>query len=152
IERDIVLVTPGAWHFTTSVDVRLHGPGRPPEHPVLHIGATAAQVRLRGFDDAHARLTLDRPLPLRVGDRAILRDPGTRALWGVRVLDPAPPALRRRGAGGRRGKVLAGLGDHPDLASELARRGIASSALLRRIGVPVPVDAEEWIVGERAAT
>lgn len=150
IERDTVLVTPDAWHFTTSVDVRVVGDGALPEHPVLHIGATSMQVRARRFDDAHARLTLDRALPLRIGDRALLRDPGTRELWGVRVLDPSPPALRRRGASARRAQVLADLDDRPSLASELERRGVAPADLLRRIGVPVPADADEWLVGDRA--
>ena len=43
--------------------------------------------------------TLARPLPLRAGDRALLRDPGAQSVAaGVLVLDADPPALRRRGA------------------------------------------------------
>ena len=72
-------------------------------------------------------------LPLRVGDRALLRDPGSRRIWGVRVLDPDPPALRRRGAAAARAKDLVAAdgwlmsGAHarlaPDADAHLDRRG-----------------------------
>ena len=157
IDRDTVLVTPGAWHFTETVDVRLspagHSPGvtSAPVESVLHVGALAVPTRVRPFDDSHVRLTLARPLPLRVGDRAILRDPGGRRMWGVAVLDPAPPQLRRRGAARRRAAALATAA--PGLSSELERRGVASVELLRRIGVPLPqaVAGEKWLVGDQAA-
>lgn len=155
LARDSVLVTPDAWQPTDLVDVRLTGDERPPEHLVLHVGAVATPARLRPFDaageDRTARVTLDRPLPLRVGDRAILRDPGSRRVWGTTVLDPAPPRLRRRGAGRRRALELARATGEPSLADELRRRGVVASALLRRIGVPVPHDAPAWLVGDEVA-
>ncbi|KAE8762089.1 selenocysteine-specific translation elongation factor, partial [Georgenia thermotolerans] len=98
VGRGSVLLTPGAWHLGDTVDVRLSGAGTPPERPLLHLGATAVAAHHRPLGEGLARLRLERALPLRVGDRAILRDPGSRALWGVTVLDPAPPALGRRGA------------------------------------------------------
>ncbi|HYH34771.1 MAG TPA: SelB C-terminal domain-containing protein [Nocardioides sp.] len=158
VGRDTVLVTPDAWHFTETVDVHLAPAGREditagtPRESVLHLGAVAVPSRVRRLDDRHARLTLTRPLPLRVGDRAILRDPGDRRMWGVTVLDPAPPRLRRRGAAGRRAAALASAA--PGLDSELRRRGVASVELLRRIGVPLPasVATEQWLVGEEAAS
>lgn len=151
LARDSVLVTPDAWHFTEAADVRLTGEESPPEHAVLHVGAAAVPVRLRPFDAATGRLSLSRSLPLRIGDRAILRDPGSRRVWGVQVLDPAPPRLRRRGSGARRAGVLAAATGEPTLDAELGRRGIAAASLLRRIGVPVPDDAPSWLIGDEAA-
>ena len=158
LDRDTVLVTPDAWLFTETVDVRLAPAGHDdaaataPAQLVLHVGAAAATSRLRPLGDCHARLALARSLPLRVGDRGILRDPGGRRMWGVTVLDPAPPRLRRRGAAGRRAAALSVA--VPGVASELSRRGVAAVDLLRRIGVPLPDDvaAQEWLVSDQAAT
>jgi selenocysteine-specific elongation factor len=113
----------------------------------------------RPLADDLVRLTLERPLPLRVGDRALLRDPGSRRLWGVRVLDPAPPSLRRRGAAAARAAELAPLTGEPDLASEVARRGVVHASLLRRIGVrpaggglpPGVVAAGSWLLSAARA-
>lgn len=159
LDRDSVLVTPGAWHLTDVLDVRLTptgaGGARLPEEAHLHVGAAGSSAHVRPFDDRHARLTLERPLPLRVGDRAVLRDPGNRRMWGVVVLDPAPPSLRRRGAGARRGRSLLDHPGRPDLAWEVSRRGVVPAALLRRIGVPDAdgdIGAGDWLVGDEAAT
>jgi selenocysteine-specific elongation factor len=147
IARGTPLVTPDAWLPTTIADVRLGAvdvdPGHErrasvssqpvPQQPVLHIGAASAGCRVRPLDACHLRLTIDRPLPLRIGDRALLRDPGSRQVWGVQVLDPAPPQLRRRGAGGLRAKALSAADG--SLGEELARRGPTRHDLLRRIGV-----------------
>ncbi len=162
-ERGAVLTTPNAWRPTGVVDCRVGGVGgvggRLPERPVLHLGASAVSVRTRQLvpDGDLVRLTLDRPLPLRVGDRALLRDPGSRRIWGVRVLDPAPPPLSRRGAARARAAVLADADAVPSLAAELARRGLSGVDLLRRIGVPTAplpagaVAADGWLVdGEQA--
>ena len=174
LDRGSVLVTPGAWHVTDVADVRVSEPaalagGRrrsPPERPLLHVGATAVATHHRPLGEGLARLTLDVALPLRVGDRALLRDPGSRALWGVTVLDPAPPPLRRRGAAAQRAAVLAGLpgvarpvgpDDGALLASEVRRREVAPLALLRRIGVPLAgaesagVVAGGWILSPERA-
>jgi selenocysteine-specific elongation factor len=74
------------------------------------------------------------------------------------VVDPVPPPLERRGSATRRAADLKDADGHPDLASEVRRRGIVHTALLRRIGVaPDPVDtavvrAGDWLIdGERAA-
>ncbi|HWJ81506.1 MAG TPA: SelB C-terminal domain-containing protein [Nocardioides sp.] len=157
-DRGNALVTPSAWHPAATVDVRIVGTegvaGEPPERPLLHVGAAAVAVRVRPLGGAAVRLALPLALPLRVGDRAILRDPGSRRLWGVRVLDPAPPPLRRRGAGARRAAVLAGIPEVPDAAEEVRRRGLVRADLLRRIGATddpakVPagaVEADGWLV------
>lgn len=137
LRRGSVLETPDVWQASERVDVRLRGEGDPPLEPVLHMGAVDVQVRCRPLGDGLVRLTLERPLPLRVGDRALLRDPGSRRLWRVDVLDPLPPAFHRRGDAARRAVALAGLDGRPVLSSELSRRGVVSAGLLRRLGVPV---------------
>jgi len=162
VERGEVLVTPGAWHHTEVVDVRLGPPrlgtGAPPQRPLLHLGSGVLSVHHRPLAEDLARLTLERPLPLRVGDRALLRDPGDRRLWAVTVLDPAPPPLRRRGAARERARALASADGRPDVGGEVARRGLVEAALLARIGVPVDpapagvVAAGGWLAApERAA-
>ena len=157
LDRHSVLVSPGAWRFTEVLDVRLRGTGGrpddpPPRRPVLHVGAAAVPAYLRPLGADLARLTLARPLPLRVGDTALLRDPGSRRIWGLTVLDPAPPALDRRGAARERAAVLASAEGHPDPAAELARRGVVHLDLLRQIGVPAETSAaspDGWLVAER---
>jgi selenocysteine-specific elongation factor len=97
-----------------------------------------------------ARLVLDRPLPLHVGDRAVVRDPGSRALWGAVVVDPAPPPLRRRGDAARRATQLAGADG--TVADELDRRRLVRRSVLRALGVPVAplpagtVEAGDWLL------
>ncbi|WP_148572303.1 selenocysteine-specific translation elongation factor [Nocardioides caldifontis] len=162
LARHDVLVTPDAWHFTGAVDVRLtpaatseESPG-PPRRPLLHVGSVAVPAYLRplgGATDGLARLTLERALPLRIGDRALLRDPGSRLLWGVTVLDPAPPKLERRGAARARADDLGAATGVPDAAAEVARRGLVHVDLLRALGVPThdlrPTDG--WLLGDRRA-
>ncbi len=133
--RGSVLLTPQAWQFARTVDVRSTADGRLRMRPLLHIGAVSVGVRLRPLGDGLVRLVLDRPLPLRIGDRALLRDPGSRRLWGATVLDPEPPPLTRRGDAAHRTTALAGSGGWPVLTDELRRRGIVRLSLLRRIGV-----------------
>ncbi|WP_425586982.1 hypothetical protein [Streptomyces violaceusniger] len=53
-------------------------------------------MTVRPLGEDTARLTLPRELPLRVGDRAVLREPGgRRPSCGVTVLDVRPPRLTR---------------------------------------------------------
>ncbi|MFC7588205.1 GTP-binding protein [Nonomuraea antimicrobica] len=96
--RGDALLTPGAWHLTTSADVWL-SPGEPPKGDLLlHIGSAAVPTRIRPLGEGAARLSFARPLPLRVGDRALLRNPSHSAVTtGVVVLDVRPPTLTRRG-------------------------------------------------------
>ncbi|MBP2370541.1 selenocysteine-specific translation elongation factor [Pseudonocardia parietis] len=143
VGRGDVLLAPGAWPVTIEADVRLHGVGGPaPEidSPVgltLHAGSAAVPVRVRPLGDDLVRLRAEHPLPVRIGDRAVLRDPGAhRVVAGVTVLDPAPPQLRRRGAARLRARALAGATGVPDAAAELARRRTARAADLVRWGVP----------------
>ena len=136
LDRDGVLVTPGAWEWTDTVDIRLIRATEPVRGTLtLHIGSVGEPVHYRPLDETFGRVRLSRRLPLRIGDRAILRDPGSRRLWGAVVVDPVPPPLGRRGAAGRRAAEL------HDGVDEVRRRRIVSAQLLHRIGAAVPADA-----------
>ncbi|QIK74877.1 selenocysteine-specific translation elongation factor [Nocardioides piscis] len=155
LTRGSVLTTAGAWHHTSVVDVRVTGPNDPPLNPRLHIGAADLAVRHRPMGPGIARLSLERPLPLRIGDRCLLRDPGRRTVWRVDVLDPDPPRLRRRGAAARRAEVLASADGTPRLDDELARRGVAHRDRVQQLGIPL-TDGDHlvvgpWLVGRGAA-
>ncbi|MEU8421058.1 selenocysteine-specific translation elongation factor [Micromonospora sp. NPDC048835] len=139
--RGDALLTPGRFHHTDLVDVRLTGDPAAdlPATLTLHVGSAAVPVRVRPLGPDTVRLRLARPLPLLVGDRALLRDPGRHHVsGGVRVLDVAPPPLGRRGAAAARAQVLAELDGRPDLAGELRRRRLIRAGALVRMGVPVP--------------
>ncbi len=155
VERDEVrrgdaLVTPDRYGVAELVDVRLVGEpvASLPAEVMLHVGSAAVAARVRPLGADTARLRLARPLPLHVGDRAVLRDPGRRSVaGGAVVLDVAPPALRRRGSAAARAAVLAELDGRPDEAGELRRRGLARRGELARMGVPArgaPV-AGDWL-------
>ncbi|WP_030492008.1 selenocysteine-specific translation elongation factor [Micromonospora chokoriensis] len=138
--RGDALLTPGRFHHTDLVDVRLAGDPAAdlPATLTLHVGSAAVPVRVRPLGPDTVRLRLARPLPLLVGDRALLRDPGRHHVsGGVRVLDVAPPPLARRGAAAARAQVLAALDGRPDLAGELRRRRLIRAGALIRMGVPV---------------
>ena len=115
IRRGEVLLTPGAWRCTSEIDVRLLSPGKVHQNLVLHLGSAAVPVRVRLLDDVHARVALTTPLPLRVGDHGLLRDPGEhRIAAGFDVLEVWPPPLTRRGAAAARARQLARPLDHLD--------------------------------------
>ena len=148
VDRGVPLMSPRSFTTTAVVDVALRGEGTPPERPNLHLGSAQLGVHARPLGDGFVRLTLPAPLPLRYGDRAILRDPGNRALWGVTVLDPLPPKLDRRGAAAARAKALAGLDG--SIAADLAVRGPARASVLRRLGLagdaPDALVVGDWLV------
>ncbi len=160
LDRGDVLVTPDAWELAHHVDVRVAG-GEIPERPMLHVGAAAVTVRARPLGRGLVRLHLDRPLPLRIGDRALLRDPGDRSVWAVSVLDPTPPSLRRRGAARLRAEELSAHTGAPEPTEELRLRGVVRLALLRRLGVDtsrltassaeVGALVGDWVVSEQRA-
>ena len=142
--RGDTLLAPSRWRHTATVDVELRNPADPlPQRLILHLGAAAVPVRIRPLGTVHtglARLALDRPLPLRVGDRGLLRDPGRHAIAaGIAVLDVHPPPLTRRGAATRRGADLAAAraGGSAALA-ELAVRngGLLTTTDLAAAGLP----------------
>ncbi len=137
VGRGDALLTPGAWRATSVLDARVSAdPRELPAELVLHVGSTAVAVRVRPLGADAARLQLHRPLPLRAGDRALLRDPGAQAVAaGVLVLDVDPPELRRRGAAVERATALSGADGTPDLVAEVARRGAARRTDLAAVGV-----------------
>jgi selenocysteine-specific elongation factor len=137
--RGDALLTPGCFRPADLIDVRVHGDpaGALPAALTLHTGSAAVPVRVRPLGADTCRLRLARPLPLRVGDRALLRDPGRHHVaGGVTVLDVAPPPLSRRGAAAARAAELAGMDGCPDLAGELRRRRLVHRDDLAAMGVP----------------
>ncbi|MFC0007660.1 selenocysteine-specific translation elongation factor [Micromonospora siamensis] len=150
LARGDALLTPGRFGRTDLVDVRLAGDPAAdlPATLTLHVGSAAVPVRVRPLGPDTVRLRLARPLPLLVGDRALLRDPGRHHVaGGVTVLDVTPPPLARRGAATARATVLAELDGRPDLAGELRRRRLVRAGELTRMGIPVDVApvAGDWL-------
>jgi selenocysteine-specific elongation factor len=164
IARGAALLTPGRYRVTDLVDVRVHGDpvAELPATVTLHAGSAAVPARVRPLGADTARLRLGAALPLRIGDRALLRDPGRHHVaGGVTVLDVVPPALTRRGAAAARAADLATMDGVPDLTGELRRRLLVRRDDLVRMGVPAggePV-AGQWLadpahwarLGERLA-
>lgn len=157
VPRGLPLLTPGAWRMASAVDVELRPTSSAalPERLVLHIGTAAVPCRLRPLGPAHGRLRLDRPLPLRYGDRAVLRDPGRRRIAaGLRVLDVDPPPLTRRGAARTRAAELSGVRTAADVAAARLGRGLLRGADLAAMGLPTAGEARHgdwWTSDERWA-
>ncbi len=156
IRRGDALITAGLWAEVRSMDVRLVNVStRLPPQPILHVGSAALPTRLRTLGTDTARLSVDTPLPLHVGERALLRDPGRQhVVAGVVVLDTDPPRLVRRGAAARRAQDIAAVSGHPDPAGEVGRRRavrfdqlVAAGVLAR--GDPPPANtiaAGGWLI------
>lgn len=153
LRRGQVLLTPGRWLPTTVADVRVTGEpvDELPRRATLHLGTAAVPVTVRPLGKDTARLTLDRALPLRVGDQAVLREPGGgRTPCGVTVLDVRPPRLNRRGAGRARADELAEMTGAPDGPAELRRRGLVRRSELLAMGITPPAapGAGDWLADE----
>jgi selenocysteine-specific elongation factor len=162
--RGMALIEAGRWTLTKLVDVRLSQPPEmtllpgmtlPPEM-TLHIGSARTQARVRPLGplgppgaSAIARLMLRDALPLHVGDRVLLRDPGSASvtILGATVLDVTPPALARRGAAAAAGTELAAWPDVPPAAALLRRHGFLRAGALAAMGVPggPPPVAGDWL-------
>lgn len=148
VTRGDALLTPRAWHVTTTLDARLVGAGgdehdpvdsdRLPSHVMVHLGTLAVEARVRPLGPGAVRLALPASLPVVGGDRILLRDPGSRQVVGAVVVDADPPVLDRRGSAARRAEVVRGLDGAPDLAREVARRGWMTPADAVSLGIPVP--------------
>jgi selenocysteine-specific elongation factor len=162
--RGMALIQPGRWTVTSIIDVRLApvpaeqeqqaGTVRLPPRLSMHIGATRAVARPRMLGTRFARLTLDHPLPLHVGDRVLLRDPGAatdhgggRPVFGATVLDVSPPRLRGNGAAVAAERELASWPETP-VAPDLLRRHrllrVGPAAAMGLEDLPPPV-AGEWL-------
>jgi len=144
--RGMALVRPGEWTLTTAADVRLLGQAerdlaeaRLPRMVTLHFGSARMQTKVRMLGADLARLTLAEPLPLHVGERVLLRDPGAAAdspgLTGAVVLDVVPPPVSRRGAAAAAVAELRSWPDQPSAADLLRRHKLISSADARAIGL-----------------
>ncbi|MDQ6874378.1 MAG: selenocysteine-specific translation elongation factor [Actinomycetota bacterium] len=156
LHRGHALLSPGRWLTTTTVDVRLtrEALNRLPSELMLHVGSAQQPVHVRPLGAATARLTLTEPLPLRIGDRALLRDAGRhRIAAGLTILDVRPPQLRRRGAAIERAGVLERMRGGPDPAGELRRRLVVRTSELVAMGAlagsrPAPAQKAvgDWLV------
>ena len=146
VSRGDALLTPDAWPVTGVIGIhRTTGVAYTdvPEQLMVHAGTAAVPARLRPFGPDHARLVLDRHLPLVLGDRLVLRDPGSRSvLGGAQILDADPPALRRRGDGAHWAERLASMDAAGDVLGEVARRGAVQEQHLRRLGL-LPANESE---------
>jgi selenocysteine-specific elongation factor len=164
VGRGRALLTPGRFRLTDLIDVRVHGDpvADLPATVTLHAGSAAVSARVRPLGADTARLRLHTPLPLRIGDRALLRDPGRHHVaGGVTVLDVVPPGLARRGAAAARAAELETMRGRPEPAGELRRRLLVRRDDLLRMGVgdPGAPVAGEWLadpthwagLGERLA-
>ncbi|MCZ3390005.1 MAG: selenocysteine-specific translation elongation factor [Actinomycetia bacterium] len=150
------LTTPDRWIYTSEFDMRLRsGTGPLPRQVGLHFGTHRTSARARTLDDRHIRVMLQTAIPLRVGDRVVLRDPSTRVTWAGSVLDPVPPKLTRRGDAKRRATVLASAPNNASLAFELQTRGLVQRSKLVQLGVEVPVsltaEGGPWLLSDQKA-
>ncbi|MDH3397899.1 MAG: selenocysteine-specific translation elongation factor, partial [Acidimicrobiia bacterium] len=103
VARGAMLGRPDDWHPTATALVHIET-ARYLDEPLtnrgayhLHLGSGAWPVRLRLVQGSEldgsgpAILQLSQPLPLKIGDRFILREVGRRAVvGGGRILDPHP--------------------------------------------------------------
>jgi selenocysteine-specific elongation factor len=145
IGRGEPLLTPDAWLHTATVDVGTYRDIRA-GHATLHIGSAAVAAHVRPLGNRSARLTLAAELPLQIGDRALLRDPGRHVIDGVTVLDIRPPALRRRGAARVRATELAA--GAPDAVRLLRQHGVLKRSELTAMGAAPTMDpvVGDWLV------
>jgi len=130
VGRGDALCTPGGWRPTSVVDVRLTtAAAELPSELVLHIGSAAVPVRVRPLGGHTARLSTARPVPLQLGDQAVLRDSGQQVVAAAR----------------------------PDVTAEVTRRGAVRRGDLAALGIlplDVALDATtvravgEWLVAE----
>ena len=161
VSRGMALVQAERWTVTSAIDVRIAEPAdaagslanrRLPPRLTVHIGAARAVAQTRLLGGSIVRLSLDRPLPLHVGDRVLLRDPGAvadrtvgRPVLGATVLDVRPPGLRGTGAAAAAQRELSSWPEPPRAADllrrhRLLRSGTASAMGLRDLPSPVRGD------------
>jgi selenocysteine-specific elongation factor len=152
IARGDALLAPDAFRRTAELDVTLVAPvqDRLPAELVVHIGSATVAARVRPLDGTALRLRLTSELPLRVGDRLLLREPGARRVLGADVRDVDPPELWRRGAARSRAAELA---EQPPggagALADLARRRFVRRADFVAMGWPVPAEATAvgpWLI------
>jgi len=159
LSRGMALVQPGVWTLTSLIDVRLSAPSqeqpaRLPPQLALHIGAARTVARVRMLGSSIARLSLAHALPLHIGDRVLLRDPGAAAgrdggqpIYGATVLDVMPPRLRGTGAAAAAERELESWPEPPAAADLLRRHRLLRASTATAMGLrdlPPPVSGE-WL-------
>lgn len=111
IHRGDALLSPGAWRVLETVDVRRTfgtDMAELPRNLVVHAGTAGVGAQLRPLGGDFARLTLEKPLPLTLLDRFVVRSPGGRhVVAGIEVVDVHPVSLSRRGDAKKRAEQLA---------------------------------------------
>lgn len=140
VRRGDALVTPGTWHMTNVIDVRLHlargiddYPRSPGGH-VAHFGTDRQVCTVRALTEPGIyRVRVDAAWPVTPGDRLILRRTGdsVTAAGGI-VLDVAP--RRRLGRARPDGTIETQLVDHGWIDVDEAQRltGVAVSPVAGR--------------------
>lgn len=138
--RGDALLARGVWRTTAQADCLLPAETDLAENLMAHVGAAAVNAHVRPLGPRTVRLRFDRPLPLRYGDRVLLRDPGQHLIAaGATVLDPDPPDLRRRGAARDRAERLAVIAGPEDAAADkLRQKGFVRAADFHTLGMPTP--------------
>lgn len=149
VARGDALATPGSYWCTTVVDVRTQvcSVRDLPREILVHTGSASVPVTVRPLGSDTARFTLRRSLPIRLGERLVLRrDRGV--VGGAVVLAVDPPPLQRRGAAQRRAAELQAYPDAPDPLAEVERRGVVRRQDLLRLGIqpPLPPLSGDWLV------
>jgi selenocysteine-specific elongation factor len=135
-----------------------------PPQLTLHIGAARTVARVRVLGGGIARLSLAQALPLHVGDRVLLRDPGAagrhasaspdpatpphgQPIYGATVLDVTPPRLHGNGAAAAAQRELAAWPDPPAARDLLHRHRLLRASTASAMGLhdlPSPVSGE-WL-------
>lgn len=152
-KRGSLLLAPDRFTCSKVVDARLQvndsSAGEPvPQECTAHIGTAAVHCHLRRLGEEFVRVTFDAALPLRIGDRLVLRDPGRRIVFGsVTVLDTSVPQFTRRGAARARAAALVDYDATPDARVLVRDRGIVQADVLSRMGCTVPPEATRgWCI------
>lgn len=161
IHRGAALVTPDAWNMLDSFDIRLSSGAALSELPrnvVAHTGTAGVGARLRPLGSQYARLSLDKPLPLTLGDRFVLRHPGGRHVAaGAELVDVHPAELLRRGDAQRRAQKLAQSDPH-NPAEWLTRCGYDRVTNLVRDGFDTGerpdgiIEFKDWWIAAKQVT
>lgn len=153
---DVLTSSESTWWRPEILDVRrCTGPAlnEIPKELNVHVGTVSIPVHVRPLGAEHARLTFPKKatLPLRIGDRLVLRGPGLDNLAGVEIVDLDPPSVRRRGAPAQRSQELLGLNPH-DAGKYVSRQQAVKKSQLVAAGYDIDakpanvIEFQQWWV------